>query len=106
MVARDPSLLAAVYTADSAARSADVRVIATLVSGGLRVSGAQHLVLDAHAAGGASILVTVHDSLPSYSIMNDAGSVVGTTAARPSASRVLVLERTASGYRISAVRSS
>ena len=106
LVARDPSLLAVVYTADSAARSADVRVIATLVSAGLRVSGAQHLVRDAHAAGGASILVTVHDSLPSYSIMNGAGSVVGTTAARPSASRVLVLERTASGYRISAVRSS
>jgi eukaryotic-like serine/threonine-protein kinase len=106
LIARDPALLDAVYTKDSAARAADAKVISSLVSGGVRVSGAQHVVSTARAVGSAPVRVDVRDSLPSYSIVDTAGSVVGRTRGRSIASRILVLVSTAGGYRISEVLNS
>jgi len=103
LIARDPAILDAVYTPDSAARSTDAGTIANLQAAGLRVSGAQHLVRTARVLGGGPIRLVVEDSLPSYSVIDAAGKVVGRTAARSTASRVLVLVRTADGYRINAV---
>lgn len=106
LVARDTHLLDAVYTRDATGRSADVKVIESLLAGGLRVSGAGHVVRGAHASGGSPTTVVVDDSLPSYSVLDAGGTIIGATAARGLAARVLVLVRTSAGYRISEVRST
>ena len=103
---RDPALLDAVYTADSGARSSDVRTIQALLTQGLTVSGATHDVEVAVEILGDPTWITVRDSLPAYDLLDAAGAVVGRTAGRPAASRVLVLVRTAEGYRISGVQSA
>jgi hypothetical protein len=103
-VARSVDLLDAVYTRDSAARSADARMIRSLLTGHLRVSGARHLVQQARQLGGTPIRVVVHDTMPSYPILDAAGKVVGRTTPRPAAARVLVLVLTTDGYRISQVQ--
>ena len=103
-MARDPSLLDAVYTSDSAARSADAAVIATLRADGLRVSGAGHAVKTVKLLGGSPIRVAVNDSMPSYSVLDASGKVVGRTSPRAGATRVLVLVHTSAGYRISQVQ--
>ena len=104
LVRRDPALLDAVYTPDSAARSADAQTIRTLVADGLRVSGAEHQVQSVEPVTGAAVTVLVRDSLPSYQVLDAAGSVVGRTPERAASPRVMVLARTAAGYRISEVR--
>ncbi len=106
LVARDPTLLDAVYTSDSTARSADAAVIAKLLAEGLRVSGAEHAVRTAKRLGGAPLRVAVNDSLPAYSVLDASGKVVGRTSSRPVATRVLILVRTEAGYRISQVQSA
>ena len=105
VTARNVAMLDAVYTAGSAARAADATMIRQLISRGLRVSGAQHRVATATVIGLAPIKVRVKDALPSYSVLNGDGKVIGTTSARPSAARTLVLVATTAGYRISAVES-
>jgi len=55
--------------------------------------------------GSAMVQVEVVDALPSYPIVDQAGSTVGRTAARPQERRVLVLASTGQGYRIDAIRS-
>lgn len=106
LVARDPSLLDAVYTLDSAARSADAAMIARLLSDGLRVSGARHMVRTATQLGGSPVRIAVNDSLPSYSVLDGSGKVVGRTQPRAVATRVLILVPTPGGYRISKVESA
>jgi hypothetical protein len=105
LTARSVPMLDAVYVSGSQARTADAAVIAGLLSSGLRVSGAEHQVATAQVIGTSPIRVQVRDALPSYSILDTAGKVVGVTAARPSAARVLVLVATPAGYRISSVES-
>ena len=106
LVRRDPALLDAVYTRDSAARSADVQTIRTLVAHGLRVSGAQHQVQSVQPVSGAPATVLVRDSMPSYDVLGATGSVVGHTPQRAAARRVMVLVATSAGYRISDVRAA
>lgn len=53
--------------------------------------------------GGETIQLAVTDSLPSYRVLDATGAVVGSTAARASATRVLDLVQTSGGYRIAAV---
>lgn len=105
LVARNAALLDAVYTADSAARSVDAGIIASLISGGLRLSGAEHVVRSTRVVGATPLRVEVDDSLPSYMVLDAGGSVVGSTASRAVSARVMVLVKTPAGYRISAVQS-
>lgn len=105
LVDRDPALLDAVYTENSAARSADAGTIRTLVAEGLRVSGAEHQVQSVQLVQGAPATILVRDSLPSYDVLGATGSVVGRTPERAASPRVMVLVHTAAGYRISEVRS-
>jgi len=51
----------------------------------------------------ATVRVAVVDALPSYPIVDQAGSPVGQTAARSEERRIMVLASTAQGYRIEAV---
>ena len=104
LVSRDPTMLDAVYTSTSAARSADAQTIRTLVADGLRVSGAEHRLVSVQPVTGAASTFLVRDTLPSYDVLGVAGAVVGRTPARPAAPRVMVLVDTAAGYRISEVR--
>ncbi len=106
LVQRDATLLDAVYTSDSTARSADATTIRSLLSGGLHLSGAEHLVRNTKVIGSAPLRVEVADSLPSYSLLDAGGAVVGSTVARAVAARVMVLVKTPAGYRISAVQSA
>ena len=106
LTARSVVLLDAVYTSDSAARAADAGVIGRLISGGLRVSGAEHQVAATRVLGSSPIRVEVRDALPSYAILDSTGQVVGRTAARTVATRVLVMVATPAGYRISVVEST
>ncbi len=53
--------------------------------------------------GGALLQVAVVDALPSYPIVDQAGSTVGRTVARPEERRILVLAPTGQGYRIDAI---
>ena len=105
-VARSAGLLDAVYVPGSAARSADARTIAALLSGHLRVAGARHLVQEARRLPGSPIRVVVRDTMPSYPILDAVGKVVGRTTPRAAAARLLVLVSTTDGYRISQVQSA
>ena len=106
MTGRNPALLDAVYTSDSSARTADERVIAGLLSKNLRVTGARHDVRTAQFVGNAPLRVAVQDSMPSYSILDVGGNVVGSTSSREQAPRILVLVSTPAGYRISEIRTA
>ncbi len=77
-----------------------------LLTDRLRVSGAKHAIRTAKMLGGSPIRVAVDDSLPSYSVLDETGRVVGHTEARSVATRVLILVPTAGGYRISNVQST
>lgn len=105
LVRRDPTALAAVYTADAAARAADAATITRLSEDGLRVNGAAHRITRATALrSGRSVLVTVTYSLPAYRVLDESGRVVGTTTPRRSTTRVLEVVEAGDGYRIAAVR--
>jgi len=105
-VTLDVSLLDLVYTAGSAARTADSHTIATLAARGLTVSGAGHRMQRATMLSRAPIRVQVQDLMPSYELLDSTGKVVGATPARAAAIRVMVLVGTPAGYRISEVLSS
>lgn len=106
LTGRNPALLDAVYTIGSSARTADERVIAGLLSKDLRVTGARHDVRSARFVGNAPLRVAVRDSMPSYSILDAGGNVVGSTSSREQAPRILVLVSTPTGYRISEIRTA
>ncbi|MDQ2847549.1 MAG: hypothetical protein M3Y77_14645, partial [Actinomycetota bacterium] len=111
LVRRDTTSLSRVYTTGAAPMADDANTIDTLVTKGFRVAGAAHrivatkLLTSAAAAdkGGETIQLAVTDSLPSYRVLDATGAVVGSTAARASATRVLDLVQTSGGYRIAAV---
>lgn len=104
LVRRDPAGLAAVYAAGATGRAADTATIARLSANGLRVSGAAHRITRATAhRDGRTVLVTVTDSLPAYRVLDDDGRVVGATAPRRSATRVLEMVEVGDAYRIVAV---
>jgi serine/threonine protein kinase len=104
LIARNTTLLDSVYTPASPARSVDAGTIASLLSGGLRLSGAAHVVRSARVVGAAPLRVEVDDSLPSYLVLDAGGSIVGNTESRAVSARVMVLVETPAGYRISAVQ--
>ena len=126
--AADPALLDRVYTASSAQRSADAAVVNDLAAKGLRVLDGTHQIASATLApvpglaatgpdpdapstalDGADrpentmVRVAVVDAMPSYPIVDQAGSPVGQTAERSQERRILVLASTAQGYRIEAI---
>ncbi len=105
LVARDPALLDAVYTTSSASRTADALTIRALLSDGLRVSGAEHVVQQVRPLGGRPMRLVVSDSMPAYDVVDSTGAVVGRTPARAVSSRIVELTATASGFRISKVDS-
>ena len=101
---RNAALLDAVYTSDSAARSVDAGLIASLISGGLRLSGAGHVVHSTRIVSAAPLRVEVDDSLPSYLVLDAGGTIVGSTTSSAVSARVMLLVKTTAGYRISAVQ--
>lgn len=112
LAAADPSLLAQVYVADSAAGQADMATISGLADRGWRVRDGVHVISsvtvepaggagnDPGSAGGA-IQLSVVDSLPAHPVVDVAGNQVGLTPARPEQRRIMVVQRTGDGYRIS-----
>jgi hypothetical protein len=111
LAAADPALLADVYVQASPAAVADRQTIARLADQGLRVVDGRHQVVsvtpvDAAAAqvpDAPSVRLTVVDVLPTHPVVDAAGQQVGVTAGRSEQRRVLVLDATDSGYRISGV---
>lgn len=100
----DPALLDAVYTADSPALVIDRRLITDLQAKGYRVSGAQHELASAvPEPAGSGIKLVVTDSLPSYVITDGSGRAVGRTDARGPSQRIMLLDTTIVGFRISSI---
>ncbi|WP_196073142.1 serine/threonine-protein kinase [Nakamurella alba] len=110
LIRRDPDLLAAAEVPGSAVHRADSALIEQLLAQDRRVSGAAHRLVTASAPGSpathraATVEVAVTDSLPAYQVLDPAGRSIGSTTARADARRILVLEASPDGYRISAVR--
>ncbi len=102
----DPALLGDVYVPGSAAAAADAAVIDGLDAKGWRVPGATHQIVDVQVLpdpGDGSTRVAVVDTLPAHPVVDGAGQQVATTPARGEQRRVLVLQATETGYRISDV---
>ena len=123
LVGRDVAALNLVYLPGAAGRSVDTATIELLTARGWRVVGAQHVIdrvsvlppeptTPAVAAAGIpaggpdGIRLEVVDRLPSYQVTDLAGGAVGRTAGRGAARRVIVLARTAAGYRIAAMQTA
>lgn len=103
---RDPVMLDEVYTAGAPARAADARQISTMRSGGYHVTAARHHVRSVTVVGvgdDGSVTVRVTETLPSYPVLNDSGTVVGSTTATRSVV-TMELRPTDDGFRISRLR--
>jgi len=109
LAAADPALLADVYVQASPAEVADRQTIARLADQGLRVVDGRHQIVSvtpvdpaaAEVPDAPSVRLTVVDVLPTHPVVDAAGQQVGVTAGRSEQRRVLVLDATDSGYRIS-----
>lgn len=120
LVGRDAAALGRVYLPGTAGMTADVSTIELLRARGWRLADAHHVIdrvsllapnraAAAPAvtpAGPTAIRLEVIDRLPAHQVTDAAGVAVGHTPGRGAARRVLVLTRTAAGYRIAAMESS
>jgi hypothetical protein len=105
LIARDPDLLAAVYTADAPARSVDARRIATMRSSGYHVTAAAHqvgTVTLVHRGADGHVTVRVAEAMPAYADLDDRGATVGSTKA-VRAVVTMQLQSTPAGFRIASV---
>ena len=112
LAAADVGLLDEVYVEGSPSATADAAIIERLADQGWRVVDGVHRISsvrveDPDAAGNAqdgdAVRVAVVDTLPSHVIVDAAGHQVGLTPALDEQRRVLVLNNTDGGYRISGV---
>jgi hypothetical protein len=105
LIARDPDLLAAVYTADAPARSVDARRIATMRSSGYHVTAAAHqvgTVTLVHRGDDGLVTVRVAEAMPASAVLDDRGATVGSTKA-VRAVVTMQLQSTPAGFRIASV---
>ncbi len=106
LIARDASLLRRVYTADAEARTADALRIAAMTDAGYHVTDAGHRLQSATLVGRAAdgrATIQVVQTLPSYPVLNDAGTVIGRTASVGPSRLTMQLDPTGDGFRISRV---
>jgi len=105
LASADPALLNEVYLPGSAAATADTAVIDGLADNGWRVLDGRHDVVSVQVLeqSGGSTTVAVVDTLAARPVVDSAGRQVAATAARGEQRRVLVLDATDAGYRISAI---
>ncbi|HEY5880523.1 MAG TPA: protein kinase [Nakamurella sp.] len=105
LASADPALLDEVYLPGSAAATADAAVIDDLADKGWRVLDGRHHVISVQvleqSSGGATVAVV--DTLAARAVVDGAGQQVAATVARGEQRRVLVLDATDAGYRISAI---
>jgi hypothetical protein len=104
----DPSLLDEVYLPGSVAAAGDEALVDNLADRGWRVVDGRHEIVSvqvlAEADGDAGqTRVAVVDTLAARPVVDGAGQQVATTTARGEQRRVLVLDVTEAGYRISAI---
>jgi len=105
--AADPALLQDVYTVTAPGLVEDAVRIRALADGGLHVEGLVHTVsaverlpaADPHAAP----RLAVTDALPAATVVDDAGTAVGTTDPVGDTRRVVTLATEGGGYRIASV---
>jgi len=105
LTARDPDLLAYVYTADAAARAADARRIAAMRSSGYHVTAAAHqvgTVTLVHRSADGAVTVRVTEAMPAYAVLDDQGATVGSTKAVHSVV-TMELQATPEGFRIASI---
>ncbi len=100
---RDPNALGSVYEPGSDALSADSERIADLAAAGYRVDGVEHDITAVVRLDQPGFVLIVTDSLPSYSIRDNSGAVVGRTGPRAAGSRTVRLIQVDDGYRIASV---
>jgi hypothetical protein len=106
----DTSLLDDVYTDDAPEKAADAATVVQLAASGLRVPDAVHQISDVSvvdptdaAAGADQVRLAVVDLLPARPIVDVSGAQVGMTPARAEERRILLVRRTAAGYRIGGI---
>jgi hypothetical protein len=105
----DPELLADVYVQASPAAEADSQLIARLADQGLRVVDGRHEIVSVSPVDPAAgpdpptVRLAIVDVLPTHPVVDVAGQQVGSTPGRAEQRRVLVLNATDDGYRISGV---
>jgi eukaryotic-like serine/threonine-protein kinase len=101
----DPSLLASVYLAGTAAYDTDRATVQSLAGRGLRAKGfaatVEHVTVERSDASTARLHVV--DRLSGYTLVDAAGAVHGRGDERPARSYTMLLRRTGSGWRVVAL---
>jgi hypothetical protein len=109
LAAADPALLSDVYGGATPASQADADTIRQLADQRLRVVDCVHQIVSVTVEEppqgngtppDGTVRVAVVDTLPAHPIVDADGAQVGVSAARAEQRRILVLSRTAQGYRI------
>lgn len=104
--AADAQLLGEVYAAGSPLLEADRATIAALSAAGQRAPGVRHAVRTVRVSSydGTSAVLRLVDVLSAYSVIDGSGRVLQRAAARPEATFVVTVVRTAKGWRLQEVR--
>ena len=101
-----PALLARVYVLDSPAYTTDRARLTALMDRGLHAQGFTATVTHVRVqqSSATSARLRIADALSAYSLVDRAGAVVGTGAARPSRAFTMDLARVDGSWRVAAIR--